>query len=254
MKTKNFRFPLKWVVALAAVLAFHFSQAEVIDSLNVEEVVVKASRLDAKLKNIPQKVEVIGQDEINSGSQESLVEVLKQYTNIDLVQYPGISATISMRGFSPSAVSRSYTLVLIDGKPAGTTNLAAINLNNVERVEIVKGPYSSIYGSDAMAGVINIITKKNEGKLQGQASVEYGSFEKQVANVFLAGDITDGIGFTAGFSHQKRNKNYKIGEHNFLHLSENEQLLLDKNSYGDRMENSKYELNSVNAGLNGQFV
>ncbi|MGD9931899.1 MAG: TonB-dependent receptor plug domain-containing protein [Mangrovibacterium sp.] len=253
MKTKNFRIPLKWVAVLAAVLAFHFSQAEVIDSLNVEEVVVTASRLDAKLKNIPQKVEVIGQDEIRSGSQESLVEVLKQYTNIDLVQYPGISATISMRGFSPSAVSRSYTLVLIDGKPAGTTNLAAINLNNVERIEIVKGPYSSIYGSDAMAGVVNIITKKNEGKLQGQASVEYGSFEKQAANVFLAGDVADGIGFTAGFSHQKRNKNYKIGEHNFLDLSESDKLLLDKNSYGDRMENSKYELNSVNAGLNGQF-
>lgn len=253
MKTKKFGNPLKWILASAAVLSMTATHAEVIDTLNVDEVIVKASRLDAKLKNIPQKIEIIGEDEIKSGSDESLVELLKQYTNIDLIQYPGVNATISMRGFSPSAVSRSYTLVLIDSKPAGTTNLAAVSLNNVERIEIVKGPYSSIYGSDAMGGVVNIITKKNIDSWTGNASVEYGSFEKQAANVFLGGKITEGLGFNVGFSHNKRNKDYKIGEHNALKMSEADKLLLDKNSYGDRMENSQYELNAVNAGLNGKF-
>ncbi len=253
MRTKNFRFPFKWIVASAAVLTFHFSQAEVIDSLNVEEVVVKASRLDAKLKNIPQKIEIIGEDEIKTGSQESLVEIIKQYSNIDIIQYPGVNATISMRGFSPSAVSRSYTLILIDGKPAGTTNLAAIMLNNVERLEIVKGPYSAIYGSDAMAGVVNIITKQGNGDWIGSASVGYGSFKTQNADVFVTGAIADGINFNAGFSHKKRGKDYEIGNNSFLYMSESDKLLLDENSYGDRMKNSKYELNSVNAGLNGNF-
>lgn len=253
MKTNNLRFSLKLILASAAVLMVNFAKAEVIDTLNVDEVVVKASRLDAKLKNIPQKIEIIGEDEIKTGNQQSLVEVLKQYTNIDLVQYPGVNATISMRGFSPSAVSRSYTLVLIDGKPAGTTNLAAISLNNVERIEVVKGPYSAIYGSDAMAGVVNIITKQGNGDWSGNASVGYGSFKTQNADVFVTGAITDGINFNAGFSHKKRGKDYKIGDNNFLHMSESDQLLLDKNSYGDRMENSEYELNSVNAGLNGKF-
>lgn len=253
MKTNKLRFSLRLVLASAAFWAFNHVNAEVIDTLNVDEVVVKASILDVKLKNIPQKIEIIGEDEIKTGNQQSLVEVLKQYSNIDLIQYPGVNATISMRGFSPSAVSRSYTLILIDGKPAGTTNLAAVNLNNVERVEIVKGPYSAIYGSDAMAGVVNIITKQGQGDWTGNASVGYGSFETQTADVFVTGALTEGINFNAGFSHKKSGKDYKIGDHNFLHLSESDQLLLDKNSYGDRMENSQYELNAVNAGVNGKF-
>jgi vitamin B12 transporter len=67
---------------------------------------------------------------------------LKRTTNLDIIQYPGASASVGMRGFPPSAHNRNYTLVLIDGKPAGTTNLSSIPSDFVQRIEVVKGPYS----------------------------------------------------------------------------------------------------------------
>ena len=72
---------------------------------------------------------------IKSIPSENLAEILKRTTNLDIIQYPGLSATIGMRGFSPSAHSRSYTLLLINGKPAGTTNLATISTDNIEQID-----------------------------------------------------------------------------------------------------------------------
>ncbi|MDP3180559.1 MAG: TonB-dependent receptor plug domain-containing protein, partial [Bacteroidota bacterium] len=99
--------------------------ADMLDSTKVypiQEVTVHASRMERKLKDLPQKVEIITSEVIQSLPSENLAEVLKRTTNLDIIQYPGLSATIGMRGFSPSAHARSYTLLLIDGKPSGTTN------------------------------------------------------------------------------------------------------------------------------------
>jgi vitamin B12 transporter len=80
-----------------------------------------------------------------------------------------------MRGVSPSAHARSYTLLLLNGNPLGTTNISCLDKDLVERVEIIKGPYSTLYGSDAMGGVINIITKKPVAQNNGSAEVGFGS-------------------------------------------------------------------------------
>ncbi|WP_321289489.1 TonB-dependent receptor domain-containing protein [uncultured Sunxiuqinia sp.] len=253
MKTKKIRIPLKWIVVAVIVLSFQFVQAEILDTLNVEEVVVKASRLNAKLKNIPQKVEIITVEDINSVPNESLAEVIKRTTNIDIIQYPGISATVGMRGFSPSAHSRSYTLILINGKPSGTRNLASISTTNIERVEIVKGPYSSMFGSDAMGGVINIITKTASDELSGNISLTGGSFKYSAIDAAFSGQLMDGLNFDLGYSRTSQGKDYKIGDNNFLSVSDEDKIILDKESYGSRMENSKYELSAVSGGLSASF-
>ncbi len=255
MKTKNFKLNHRLIFSLLTLAFFQFAQAEeaVVDSINVEEVVVKVSRLNSKLKNIPQKIEVITSDEIQSVPNATLAEVIKRTTNLDIVQYPGLSATVGMRGFSPSAHSRSYTLILINGKPSGTRNLASISANNIERVEIVKGPYSTLYGSDAMGGVINIITKTATDDLSGEVSVGAGSFKYSEIDAALSGKVTDVLNFDLSFSRKNQGDDYKIGDHNFLSASEEQKIILDKKSYGSRMENSQYELNAVNAGLNATF-
>ncbi|MHA7111397.1 TonB-dependent receptor plug domain-containing protein [Sunxiuqinia elliptica] len=255
MKTKNFKLNHRLIFSLLTLAFFQFAQAEeaVVDSINVEEVVVKVSRLNSKLKNIPQKIEVITSDEIQSVPNATLAEVIKRTTNLDIVQYPGLSATVGMRGFSPSAHSRSYTLILINGKPSGTRNLASISANNIERVEIVKGPYSTLYGSDAMGGVINIITKTATEDFSGNISQEVGSFRYTGIEASLAGKVVDGLNFDLGYSMKNQRDDYKIGDHNFLSASEEQKIILDEKSYGSRMENSQYEFNAVNAGLNATF-
>ncbi|MDP3643317.1 MAG: TonB-dependent receptor [Bacteroidota bacterium] len=224
--------------------------ADMLDSTKVypiQEVTVHASRMERKLKDLPQKVEIITSEVIQSLPSENLAEVLKRTTNLDIIQYPGLSATIGMRGFSPSAHARSYTLLLIDGKPSGTTNLATINLDNVEQIEIVKGSYSVLYGSDAMGGVVNIITKRGGATPEGHISVESGSFGYRKLSGNFTGNYGKKLRYGLGYSRQEQTKDYRIGQKNLLKLSAIDKLILDKASYGDAMDNSQYELNSANA-------
>ena len=227
--------------------------AEMLDSTKVypiEEVTVQVSRMEQKLKNLPQKVEIISSSLIKSLPAENLAEVLKRTTNLDIIQYPGLSATIGMRGFSPSAHSRSYTLLLINGKPAGTNNLATINLDNVEQIEIVKGSYSVLYGSDAMGGVVNIITKNGSTAPEGHLSVESGSFGYRKLSGNFTGNSGEKLTYGLGYSHQEQTKDYRIGQKNLLQISNVDKLMLDKASYGDAMDNSQYELNAANVFVN----
>jgi outer membrane receptor protein involved in Fe transport len=235
-------FGLGMLCSLAAMAQV----ADSIKNVEVEEVTVMASRMGNQLKDLPQKVEIIPGNLINSLPSENLAEVLKRATNLDIIQYPGLSATVGMRGFSPSAHSRSYTLILINGKPSGTNNLSAMSMDNVDRIEIVKGPYSVLYGSDAMAGVINIITRQGTDRQDAVVSVESGSFGQQKMAGNFSGTLNDRLSFRLGFSHSEQQKDYRIGKHNLLDMSDLEKLILDKASYGDKMLNSSYELNHLN--------
>ncbi len=224
--------------------------ASVVDSTKVyqvEEVTVQASRMDRKLKNLPQKVEIIPASLIRSVPAENLAELLKRTTNLDIIEYPGVSASIGMRGFSPSAHARSYTLLLINGKPAGTTNIASINLDNVEQIEIVKGSYSVLYGSDAMGGVVNIITKQGSEVPEGTVSIESGGFGYRKLSANFSGSSRGKLSYNLGYSHSEQTKDYRIGKKNLLDISETGKKILDAASYGDAMDNSQYEMNTASA-------
>ena len=94
--------------------------------LNLSEVKINASRVNAKMKDLPQKVEVVTRRMIEATPAVDMGELLKKTAGVDIIQYPGISSAVSMRGFAPST-SNKYNVILIDGKPAGTTNIATID-------------------------------------------------------------------------------------------------------------------------------
>jgi len=233
------------------ILKTSFSQSQ--DSIrkyNLSEISISATRMNIKLKDMPQKVEIIDKATIQSVPADNVAELLKRTTNLDIIQYPGISAVIGMRGFSPSAHARSYTLLLINGKSGGTTNLASMNTTNIERIEVVKGPYSVLYGSDAMGGVINIITKTPESASGGNVTLAAGSFGSLALSGDVNGTFTKKTNFSLGFSRQEQQKEYRIGASNLMKLSEKEKLILDKASSGDVMRNSAFQTNNINGQLN----
>ena len=137
----------------------------------LEEVVITATRSEISLEDSPIPTEVIGKKEI---------EQLNLITMQDLLQIKGIQvAPVSSGGFQLRGLSSDYVLVMIDGVPiagreSGALDLSNINLANVERVEIVKGSMSSLWGNHAIGGVINIITKKG-GKPSFQLNTQYGT-------------------------------------------------------------------------------
>jgi outer membrane receptor for ferrienterochelin and colicins len=137
----------------------------------LEDVVVTATRSEISLEDSPVPTEVIGKEEI---------EKLNLITMNDLLQQKGFFvAPVKSGGFQLRGLSSEYVLVMIDGVPiagreSGALDISNINLANVERVEIVKGSMSALWGNHAIGGVINIITKKNS-KNSLVVNTQYGS-------------------------------------------------------------------------------
>lgn len=239
--------------SLLFILNGYGQTSDSIRKIDIEEVIVTTSRANTKLKDIPQKVEVISGAKIKSIPSDNVAEVLKRTTNIDIIQYPGLSATVGMRGFSPSAHSRSYTLILINGVPSGSYNLASISADNIDRIEIVKGPYSALYGSDAMGGVINVITKSVPVETEGRVSISSGSFGAMTLSGDVGASLSTNTSFRLGYSRTEQTNNYHIGSRNLLKMNSIEKAMLDSASYGDVMENSIYQSNEINAALVHKF-
>lgn len=183
--------------------------------LKVDEVVVVGQRMATKKENLSQKIETVLPAQILRMPQQDLTSVLKEYAGLDVVQYPGILSGVSIRGFRPeNGKLNAKTLILINGRPAGSANLGMLDLSNVERVEVLKGPASALYGPTAMGGVVNIITKTSKGGVKGAASFSYGSYNKVGSSVSAGGSITSKIDFDAGISTSNNPKNYKLGKGN----------------------------------------
>ncbi|RAK69813.1 TonB-dependent receptor plug domain-containing protein [Hymenobacter edaphi] len=137
------------------------------------EVVVTATRTARSLTDVPIPVTVVSQQQIRAMGALRLGDVLREQTGLTTVNNHGQG--IQLQGLNPE-----YTLILVDGEPligrtAGTLELARIAVGNIERVEVVKGPASALWGSEALAGVVNIITRKPEPGTSGTLRLRYGS-------------------------------------------------------------------------------
>jgi len=191
-----FRF-LAGCCALSVVL-LPYAQAVGADVLTGEapalpEVVVTASMEPAEVQKLPVTVQVVSSEQLERLGAETLEQVLERYVPGNSVIQPGAYAAVGMRGFrsnrSAGTTLGDGVLILIDGHRAGTGNAAAIPMANVERVEIVRGPASVLYGGSAMGGVVNLITKRGKGEASGQIGMEYGRFDRRRAEAGVSGGI-----------------------------------------------------------------
>ncbi len=141
---------------------------------DLSEVVVSATRTSRQLKDVPMPVSVIKGEDIERMGALRLNEVLAEQTGIQVIQDHG-------SGVQVQGLSTDYVLILIDGEPIvgrtkGNLDLSRLVVGNIERIEIVKGPSSSLFGSEAMGGVINIITKKAKQYYTGSARARYRKY------------------------------------------------------------------------------
>jgi len=147
---------------------------------NSDSVVVTATRTERKLNNLTVPVTIINAKTIQQNGSLRLTDILKEQTGINLTS--GFGAGIQLQGLNPD-----YTIILINGEPlvgrtAGVLDLNRIALGNIKKIEIVKGPSSSLYGSEAMAGVINIITDASMGAPLTMG-LRYGTYNTVDANL-----------------------------------------------------------------------
>ncbi|NTU93281.1 MAG: TonB-dependent receptor [Chlorobiaceae bacterium] len=128
-----------------------------------DEIVVTSSRVKEPKKSLTSNITIIGRDEISNSSAKDLSELLAEKNIGHIQKYPGASTSVGIRGFRSESHGNDLmgkVLVLVDGRRAGTGNLAKIMTDNVERIEIIRGPAAVQYGSAAIGGVVNVITAK----------------------------------------------------------------------------------------------
>lgn len=165
------------IVSLAAWLVAGPVSAE--EAKRLEPVVVTATKVETPAERLGAAVTVITEDELRAYNYTELHEALRRVPGVEIQRSggPGKTTSIRIRGAGAAQVQ-----VLVDGMRVksptlGTVDLSDFSLDAIDRIEIVRGPQSTIYGADAIGGVVNIITKKGQGPPRGTVHVEGGSYE-----------------------------------------------------------------------------
>ena len=193
MKTYKFAF---FTLILSFLLSeYSYSQELDTNSLNsseIENITIRSTRIPAGAKDIGSSLYIISEDQIKARGFKDAIDAISSAPGVTSKQngsFGGVG-TIRIRG-----ASSSQTLVLVDGvpvndssSPAGGYNFEYLNTSNIQSIEVLKGSQSTLWGSDAIGGVINIYTKQPESTSFG-ASAEIGSFglKRGSADINFAG-------------------------------------------------------------------
>ncbi|MFN8277913.1 MAG: TonB-dependent receptor, partial [Chitinophagales bacterium] len=171
---------------------------------NTEEVVVTGQYLPNATRNSVYEVKVLTEKDFRTRGASNLREALQGNLNIDATQDAVFGSGISLQGISGEGVKIMVDGVPLVGRLDGKLDLSQISLSNIEKVEIVKGPLSVVYGTDAMGGVINLITKSGQ---QDKYSVNLKAYYETVGqyNIELNGGV-----------HWKKSQFYLSGSRNFF--------------------------------------
>lgn len=184
-------------------------------------VVVTGARAPVALKDTPQRIEVVTRQEIRETPHRELADLLGKTTNVDIKRYPGMNGSVGMRGFTPSSPMTGesmQTLVLQNGIPAVNNNISFMPVNGVARVEVMKGPASSLYGSQAMSGVINVIPVRRTGDIQGGVGVSAGNHNLRQVEADIGGAINETLNFDY-FGNWEKRGDYKDGHGQTMEFS-----------------------------------
>ena len=185
------------------------------------EIIVTATRVAQPLSAAMAAVSVITASDIAAAGQQSLLELLQVHGGVEIASNGGLGqpSAVFIRG-----ANSAHTLVLVDGvrlasATTGTTAFENIPLNQIERIEIVRGPLSSLYGSDAIGGVIQIFTKSGRYSPGASVSAGYGTYHTRALNASVNGsgkaiDYTLSAGYRASDSIDATKPAIPFGQHN----------------------------------------
>ena len=171
-------------------------------AVRLEEVVVTPTRTPSPLDEVGSAVSVVTREQLEQRQARNVIDALRDVPGVSVVQSgrPGGQASVFLRG-----LNSNQTLFLIDGARIGNPLAGLVTLSNltsdqIERIEIVRGPQSTLYGADALGGVINIITRKGGGPVAASATLEFGSNQSYRQSGEISGESGKFSG-SAGVSH-----------------------------------------------------
>lgn len=199
-------------------LSINISKAQSVDTLpentklkkQINEVVVTGQINELSIEKSVHKIRVIDSKIINSGLYQNLANIIEKELNIKLSEDNLLGSSLSIQGISGQNVKILIDNVPVIGRLNGNIDISQISLNNIEKIEIVEGPLSTVYGTDALAGTINLITKKNSD--EKKISTFYESVGRYNFDILIA-------------QNKKHNTSYNFGRKYFNGWSDNQGLI-----------------------------
>jgi vitamin B12 transporter len=246
---------------LAALAAITPCVASAQNPAALPPVAVTASRTAQPVADLLADLTVIGSDEILRSGAQSFTELLQRQPGVEITMNggPGSTSGAFLRG-----ANRGQTLVLIDGlrvgsSSVGATSLEAIPLDQIERIEILRGPASSLYGADAIGGVIQVFTKRAEGTAWApSAAAGYGTYDTRTASAGLRGtmgplsfSVTGGGTRSSGFNAIVNPANFSYNPDRDGYSTENIGLNAALNWAGGQDVTVQYLRNRLNSQYDG---
>lgn len=207
MKKGNYVFT--WALSIMLGLAIHpaIAQLDSVSTTSLNDVSVTATKFAKSQTETGKVLTIIDEAQLKQSAGKDISQLLNEQAGLFINganSNPGKDKSVYLRG-----AKSDYTLILLDGIPlndpsgigGGAYDLRLIPLDQVERIEILKGNQSTLYGSNAIAGVINIITKRDgQKKESGTATISYGSFQTFKGSVGIHGSHSM-VDYDAGFTH-----------------------------------------------------
>lgn len=233
----------KWIVAAVSfgIVALYADGQELQDT--IAEIVVTGTGTEHLLKNAPVQTEVISGKTLENYAGKSIEDILG-----------GLSASFDFMeddmgsGMQMNGLGNTYILVLIDGKRihgdnGGQNDLSIIDAARIERIEIVKGAASALYGSDAIAGVINIITKKPQSGFMVENSTRggsYGDLRQHNAIAFTVGRLASLTNFNLKHSDGWQNTSIEAPSQTEFYIDDSRNKTVNRNTSWQIAERLSY--------------
>lgn len=164
------------------------SEGEAGVAMEMPEMTVTANKIEEDVKDVPQSITVIGEDILEEKGIENVPDLIREIPNA--FYSPNHGNSVNFRGLNTSMfTSNNPVVIYIDGVPYSRAYGFDASLVNVERIEVLRGPQGSLYGKDAIGGVINIVSKDPTNELHGKVGAEYGSFKYMQGLLNLNGPV-----------------------------------------------------------------
>jgi len=193
---------------ISAVLSLLIFQAGSVSAQAVEEVIVTATKTERTLQEVPVAVSVVNADTIEKANVIDLLDLKAVVPSLDARQYQSTTnATFFIRGFGNGSNNPGVEpsiAVFVDGVYRSKIQGQISDLPMLDRIEVLRGPQSTLFGKNASAGVINIVTKKPSFENFGKATFEIGDYNSKVAKIYYTGPINDSVAYSVSANVNQR--------------------------------------------------
>lgn len=193
-----------YAICLVALLGQNlFAQSN-----EIEEIITTALKTEKTLQEVPVAVSVISADEIAKSNVIDAFDLMTVVPSLDTRQYQtSKNAAFFIRGFGNGANNAGIepsVALFIDGVYRSKAQGRISDLPEIERIEVLRGPQSTLFGKNATAGVINIITKKPSFESYGKVSASIGNYNSKKAKVYYTGPLSESVAYSLNIANHTR--------------------------------------------------